>query len=61
ITTLLQGLIVMQIIENTVYRNSTMSLEAKVNFVTYCCDIDSRYIAQRIRQLVFGVALSQLH
>jgi len=44
----------MQIIENTVYRNSTMSLEARFDFVTYCCDIDSLYISQRIRKLVFG-------
>lgn len=51
----------MQIIESTVSINSALRLEARLNFVTYCCDIDSRYIAQRIRQLVFGVAFIQLH
>ena len=51
----------MQIIESTVSINSTSRLEARLIFVTYSCDNDSRYIAQRIRHLVFGVALSQLH
>ncbi|KXP80737.1 hypothetical protein AUP77_19230 [Escherichia coli] len=46
---------------NTVSINSALSLEAGLIFATYCCGIDSRYIPEGIRQLVFGFACIQLH